>query len=94
MRNESMKVVPIRKDTTVAETDQELVDFAYNLWLARGFRGGSPEEDLLNAVRELRGRTSARPFLVRKRNDPHSSPVRRGVIQEVGHDADVAFAGR
>jgi hypothetical protein len=98
MCNDSLNVIPIRRGIIVSEADQEVVDFAYNLWLARGFRGGSPEEDLLNAVREVRGRKSAGLFLVPKRNlircDPHPFPVRRGVTQEAGHNADIAFAGR
>jgi hypothetical protein len=95
MRNERLKAIPIRRDIIVLRADQEVVDFAYNLWLARDFRGGSPEEDLLNAFREVRGRGL---FLVPKRNliqcDIRPLPVRRGVTQEAGHNADIAFAGR
>ena len=65
MRNQN--VVPIRSDSIVADGDQEVVELAYRLWLARGFRGGSPEEDLLTALREVRGKTSALLFLVPKR---------------------------
>jgi Protein of unknown function (DUF2934) len=50
-----------------SDRNGEVADLAYVLWLARGFRGGSPERDLLTAVRKLRGRTSAGVFLVAKR---------------------------
>jgi hypothetical protein len=56
MAKQRAVVIPIRQDVPVSETDREVVDLAYNLWLARGFRGGSPEEDLLAAVREIRGK--------------------------------------
>jgi len=64
MRNQN--VIPIRPVSIVPDGDQEVVDLAYRLWLARGFRGGSPEEDLLAALREVRGKTSAVLFLVPK----------------------------
>ena len=63
-----MNVISIRRDTLVSKADQEAVDLAYNRWLARGFRGGSPEEDLLNALRIVKGNTSAGLFPVPKRN--------------------------
>lgn len=56
MAKQNAIVIPIRQDILVSETDCDVVDLAFNLWLARGFRGGSPEEDLLTAVREMRGR--------------------------------------
>ncbi len=37
-------------------TDEEIRRRAYELYLARGGRGGSPESDWLQAERELRGR--------------------------------------
>jgi hypothetical protein len=48
-------VVPARQGALVSDSDREVVDLAYDLWLARGFRGGSPEEDLLAAVRQVKG---------------------------------------
>jgi len=52
MAKQRAVVIPIRQDIFVSEPDWEIVDLAYDLWLARGFRGGSPEEDLLAAVRQ------------------------------------------
>jgi hypothetical protein len=56
MAKQSTVVIPIRQEILVSGTDRDVVDLAYSLWLARGFRGGSPEEDLLAAVREIRGK--------------------------------------
>ena len=36
-----------------AKTTQAIARRAYALWLARGFRNGSPQEDWLQAQREL-----------------------------------------
>ena len=33
----------------------EIARLAYSYWVARGYTGGSPEEDWLRAQRELRG---------------------------------------
>jgi hypothetical protein len=63
--SQSVGVISIRRDS---DRDNEVADLAYLLWLARGFRGGSPEEDLLTAVRKLRAKKSPRLFLVPKRN--------------------------
>jgi hypothetical protein len=64
---QSNGVIPIRRDIRVSDADQEVADFAYCLWLARGFRGGSPEDDLLTAWRKLRGRAPTGLFLVPER---------------------------
>ncbi len=57
----------------------EIANLAYDYWLARGFRDGSPERDLLQAVLEVTfgpGRNIAAPGL---------SPVRK-VIQISGRN--------
>lgn len=36
-----------------APTYQEIANLAYSYWSARGYQGGSPEEDWLRAEREL-----------------------------------------
>jgi hypothetical protein len=36
-------------------TYQEIATLAYSYWEARGYTGGSPEEDWVRAERELRG---------------------------------------
>lgn len=56
MAKQNAVVIPIRQHILVSEPDWEIVDLAYDLWLARGFRGGSPEEDLLAAVRQINGK--------------------------------------
>jgi DUF2934 family protein len=35
-------------------TQEEIAQLAYSYWEARGFQGGSPEEDWLRAEQELR----------------------------------------
>jgi len=75
-------VTPIRPDI-IASTASEVADIAFDLWLARAFRGGSPEEDLLRAVNEVRRKPPVGLFLLSKRKVPGSAvypfPV-RGVI--------------
>jgi hypothetical protein len=36
---------------------QQIADRAFDLWLARGFRKGSPQEDWLRAQREVQQRS-------------------------------------
>jgi len=55
MAQQRTVVIPIRRDRHVSETDRQIVDLAYNLWLGRGFRDGSPEEDLLAAAQLVSG---------------------------------------
>jgi hypothetical protein len=39
-----------KADLSKTQHHQRIAEFAYELWLARGFRDGSPEEDLLRAL--------------------------------------------
>ena len=39
-------------------SQEEIAALAYSYWEARGYQGGSPEEDWLQAERELRERLS------------------------------------
>lgn len=66
MPKSNTRVIPFRRDIPISDADQKVVDVAYNLWLARGFKGGSPVWDLLTAIREVKGTESARLFLVPK----------------------------
>jgi len=61
-------VIPIRREIPLPDSSQKVVDVAFDLWLARGFRGGSPAEDLLTAIQEVKGSASAGLFLVPKPN--------------------------
>jgi len=38
---------------TRPETQEQIAARAFQLWLARGFRNGSPQEDWLRAQREV-----------------------------------------
>jgi hypothetical protein len=53
------KVSPIRRDILASDEDREVADLAYDIWLSNGFRGGSPEEALMTAVRQSRTKTAA-----------------------------------
>jgi len=54
--------IPAESVATVAvaavtyPSHQEIAALAYNYWEARGYQGGSPEEDWLRAERELNSR--------------------------------------
>ena len=51
-----------RIDIAQQERNEEIAALAYNLWHARGCPDGSPEDDWLQAERELQGRAgTARP---------------------------------
>ncbi len=67
MPGRETRVILFRRDTPISAVDQKVVDVAYNLWLARGFKGGSPIWDLLTAIREVTGTGPARLFVVPKR---------------------------
>ncbi len=72
------KVIPIRRDILASDEDRAVADLAYDIWLSNGFRGGSPEEALMTAVRRSRTRTTAGLFLVPKRkSDAHPFPAMR-----------------
>jgi hypothetical protein len=75
MRKSNAGVIQIRRDISLSDADQKVVDVAFDLWLARGFRGGSPEEDLLAAMRDAKGAAPAGLFLVTRRR-PMGNGVR------------------
>jgi len=61
-------VIPIRRDFPLSVADRMVVDVAFNLWLSRGFKGGTPAQDLLTAIQEVKGAAPAGLFLVSKRS--------------------------
>jgi hypothetical protein len=44
---------PITQPVPNAPSQQQIASLAYSYWVARGSRGGSPEEDWLRAEHEL-----------------------------------------
>ncbi|MBZ5581433.1 MAG: DUF2934 domain-containing protein [Acidobacteriia bacterium] len=72
MPKQNVTVLSIRRDPLASDADEEIAEIAYDLWLARGFRGGSPEEDLLTAVRVVREEPWAGLFLVPRRKSMRS----------------------
>ncbi len=57
----------------LSDASQQFVDLAYGLWLARAFRSSSPQDELLTAVRRVKGSTSSRLFLVSKSTSVRSN---------------------
>jgi hypothetical protein len=68
MPKQSTKVISIRQGIRASVDFREVVDLAYGLWLAHGFRDCTPEEALFTALRHLSGKTEPRLLLVSKRN--------------------------
>ena len=74
----TQNVIPIRRDILASDEDREVADLAFDIWLSNGFRGGSPEEALMTAVRQSRTKTTAGLSLVPKRKSaPHPFPALR-----------------
>jgi hypothetical protein len=71
-------VIPMRRDILASDEDREVADLAFDIWLSNGFRGGSPEEALMIAVRQSRTRMTAGLSLVSKRKSTrHPFPALR-----------------
>ena len=74
MPKSTLIVIPIRRDIVASDDARAVADLAYDLWLANGFAGGSPEEILLTAMRQLRVKTVRGLFLVSKRKTCGHNP--------------------
>jgi hypothetical protein len=59
MANHAVKMISTLPDLSESERQQKIARLAYEFWLARAFRGGSPAEDWLRAEREVRGKAGA-----------------------------------
>ena len=68
---QSSKLV-VLPDLNTPEKQQEIADLAFEFWLARGFRNGSPAEDLFRAEREVKMR-SLKP--VKRKAPPARKPL-------------------
>ena len=56
-----MKVIPICRDAHLRERHREIVNLAFEYWLARfGVRYGSPEDDFYRAHREVMASSKVR----------------------------------
>ena len=59
MANLATRMTSTLPDLSESENQQKIAALAYEFWLARAFRGGSPAEDWLRAEREVRGKPGA-----------------------------------
>lgn len=66
MPEQQIRVIPIRRELAVSESDQLVAHVAFCLWLSSGFRGASPEAALFTALRLVKGKSWSGLFLVPK----------------------------
>jgi len=59
MSNQGVKMTSTPPGFSVSDEQQKIATLAYELWLARAFRGGSPAEDWLRAEIQVRGKAAA-----------------------------------
>jgi len=59
MASQAAKITSTLLYLSEPEKQQKIAAVAYEFWLARAFRGGSPAEDWLRAEREVRGKAGA-----------------------------------
>jgi len=59
MATQATKMSLIRPDQSEPAKQRRIAALAFEYWLARGFRGGSPAEDWLRAERVVRGKEGA-----------------------------------
>jgi len=59
MANQAIRMTLTLLDLSELEKQQKIAARAYEFWLARAFRDGSPAEDWLRAEREVRGKAGA-----------------------------------
>ena len=50
----------VSRESVIELTNSAVADLAYSYWEARGYQGGSPEEDWLRAEQELRAATASK----------------------------------
>ncbi len=60
MGTEVQKISTTPRDLSESEKQEKIAAVAYELWLARAFRDGSPAEDWLRAERKVMGTASAK----------------------------------
>jgi hypothetical protein len=66
MASNKSRLVPFPGLSQTSTFDRNIVDLAYDMWLARGFRGSSPEEAFFVATLQVHGCLPRMLFLVKK----------------------------
>jgi hypothetical protein len=59
MANQPIKTMPTAPGVSETQIQTRISQRAYEFWIARAFRNGSPEIDWLRAEREIRGKAGA-----------------------------------
>jgi hypothetical protein len=73
----SQKAIPIRRDILASDEDRDVADLAFDIWLSNGFRGGSPEEALMTAMRQSRTKAAGLSLVPKRKSNPHPFPALR-----------------
>lgn len=60
MANQATKMTSTLANLSESEKQQKIATLAYEYWVVRAFRKGSPETDWLRADREVRGKAGTR----------------------------------
>jgi hypothetical protein len=71
------KVIPIQRDILASDEDREVANLAFDIWLSNGFRGGSPEEALMTALRQSRAKTAGLFLVPKRKSNSHPFPAMR-----------------
>jgi hypothetical protein len=73
---ESSDVIPIRRSFAITEADQQIADYAFQLWWSKGLRGDdTPEQCLLAAMLELSRVKPTRLFVVAPKQNNVRPPI-------------------
>ncbi len=71
------RVIRIRRDIVASDEDRAVADVAFDIWLSNGFRGGSPEEALMRALRQSRTKTAGLFLVPKRKSNSHPFPAMR-----------------
>ena len=76
MPTDSSGLIPIRQGIVISDADQQIAEYAFQLWLAGCLTGDdSPEQCLFTAVLELRRDIPPRLFVVALKQNNVRPPI-------------------